>query len=94
MRAARRDANEDYLLRVAEQLGGFWVYAGPLDGWILHRGKWTPVEIKAPKGLLTQLQQRFMRDCETYGGPRYIWRTDEDVIKDLGGEWPRKYVLT
>lgn len=85
-----RDRNEEELLKVAEAMGAHWHQGPPLDGWIIWRGLWTPVEIKMPereghKDEYTAAQQRFLRFCETYHGPRLIWRTVEDVIKSLDG---------
>jgi len=44
-----RDANEDPLIALAQQLGGHFHPGPPLDGWIVARGVWLPVEIKLPE---------------------------------------------
>jgi hypothetical protein len=86
-----RDANEQALLRVAERLGGAWLECGPLDGWIVWRGAWLPVEIKIPEreGLrheYTAAQKRFFAWCVIRNARWLVWRTDADVLRDLGGK--------
>ena len=84
-----RDANEQALLQLAERLGAHWCEAPPLDGWVFVRGRWMPVEIKRPEvgGLkheYTPAQKRFLSWCELRGGPWWVWRTEQDVMRDLG----------
>jgi hypothetical protein len=86
-----RDANEEVLLKVAEQLGAHWVQGPPLDGWVIWRGMWIPCEIKVPEreghaDEYTPAQLRFLRFCELHRGPHFIWRTPEDVIRSLSGQ--------
>lgn len=86
-----RDANERQLLELAERLGGHWCEAGPLDGWCFVRGRWTPVEIKraAREGHVweyTPAQRRFLSWCRNRGATWWIWRTEADVLRDLGGK--------
>ena len=85
-----RDANEQALLRIAERLGAAWYEAGPLDGWIVFRGAWFPVEIKLPEreGLkheYTPVQKRFFAWCEIRRAKWFVWRDEADVVRDLGG---------
>jgi hypothetical protein len=82
--AARRDENEDELVKVATKLGAWVVYAPPLDFWIYHRGTWTPVEIKGQKGTYTGGQKTFLTVAKIYGAPAWTWRTETDVLKSLG----------
>lgn len=84
-----RDANELALITHAKALGGEWWEDGPLDGWILHRGNWTPVEIKLPEregsaNEYTGAQQRFFRWCAERRAKWLTWRTVSDVERDLG----------
>lgn len=84
-----RDANEQALLDVAARLGAYWCEAPPLDGWIFVRGRWIPVEFKVPQraGLAhqyTPAQQRFLNWCSLRGAPCWTWRTEDDVLRDLG----------
>jgi hypothetical protein len=81
----RRDANEQGLLFLAHRLGATWVEAGPLDGWIAHRGRWICVEIKNPDGRnrLQPSQEAFLSTCQQQGAPVYVWRTEDDVLRDL-----------
>lgn len=86
----KRDANEPALIGVARQLGAQFRIGPPLDGWIIWRGVWLPVEIKLPeregtKHEYTPAQKRFFTFCRDYGGRWLTWRTDADVIRDLGG---------
>lgn len=85
----RRDNNEKPLLAVSERFGAKWWEDGPLDGWTLQRGVWTPTEIKDPvrEGLAdeyTPQQLRFFRWCSENRAPWFTWRTDADVMRDLG----------
>lgn len=86
--AARRDDNELPLIEHARIFGAQWRVGGPLDGWILWRGLWIPVEIKRPEreghaDEYTPLQRRFFSFCRDYGGKWFTWRTEADVERDL-----------
>jgi len=89
--AARRDANENELVGVAEQLGALWVQTGPLDGWFCWREHWYPVEIKRPDGPrggrydrhYTEAQILFLARCKERNAPVFTWRTVDDVLKSL-----------
>jgi hypothetical protein len=85
-----RDAVEEALVALAERLGAAWHRGPPLDGWALHRGVWMPVEIKAPEreGLkyeYTPQQIRFFAWCRIRNGRWWVWRSEDDVIRNLGG---------
>jgi hypothetical protein len=90
-RAARRDTNEDTLVTIAEQLGALWVQTGPLDGWVLWRERYYPVEIKRPDGPkggrshrhYTAAQVLFIRRCTQAGGVVWTWRNQSDVLTCL-----------
>lgn len=82
--AARRDANEPALVRTAIALGAEMIRAGPLDWWAGVRGRWVPVECKSRLGRYTPAQQHFLRLCEARGLPVWTWRTEDDVLRDLG----------
>lgn len=84
-----RDANEEPLLKLMQQLGGRWWEGGPLDGWSLRAGIWTPIEVKLPEreGTVreyTPLQQRFISWCKLHNAPYHIWRDDKDVLRSMG----------
>lgn len=85
-RAAKRDANENDLVKFAEQLGAGWEQNGPLDGWAFWRGVWTPTEIKNPDGKnrYTDSQVLFLARCKERNAPVWTWRTIDDVLKSLG----------
>ena len=87
----QRDTNEDPLLKLAGQLGGCWREAPPLDGWIWvpRQAQWMPVEIKDPKrekhaNQYTPQQQQFIAWAERNHAPWWVWRTPEDVMRNLG----------
>jgi len=82
VRALRRDDNEDVLLETAYCLGMHFEPCGPLDGWILYRRIWLPVEIKNPKGRnrYTPRQLKFIERCKNAGVSVHTWRTEQDVI--------------
>jgi hypothetical protein len=86
-----RDGNEAALITTAEQLGALWFEGPPLDGWVYipQFGRWIPVEIKQPSREghareFTKLQHRCFGWCEQYGAPWWVWRTTDDVLRDLG----------
>lgn len=88
MKHGRRDRNERSLVAVAKQLGAAWLLQGPLDGWILWRGVWLPVEVKDPRregraDEFTPAQQQFFEFCRANGGRWLVWRTHQDVIRNL-----------
>ncbi len=91
-RADPRDAVEAPLLLVAERLGGAWHRGPPLDGWVhTARHGWRPVEIKDPsrEGLKhehTPAQLRFYAWCRCRNATWLVWRTELDVIRDLGAK--------
>ena len=88
--AKRRDNNEPDLIRFARDLGAKLLMGGPLDWWLLHHAfGWIPVEIKDPdiegrKNEFTPAQRRFFAFAREHGGKWLTWRTDEDVMRDLG----------
>jgi hypothetical protein len=88
--AAKRDANEGPLVTLARRLGAHWMQIGPLDGWVwVERfDRWVPVEVKNPEGKnkYTPAQKRFLADCAAMNAPVWTWRTESDVLRDLGGK--------
>lgn len=89
--AAKRDDVEPDLIQLARRLGAKLHMCGPLDWWLLHHAHgWIPVEVKDPsvegqKNEYTPAQLRFFRFARENGGKWLVWRTDADVIRDLGG---------
>lgn len=86
--AARRDNNEPALLSVVEPLGGFWLAAGPMDGWLWDRRAWHLCEIKRPdkegwKDEFTADQKRLIIRLNERHVPYNILRTENDVLKLL-----------
>lgn len=85
MRAARRDLNENELVGYAEELGALWIQTGPLDGWVIWREHFYPVEIKRGKNPYTDAQVLFLARCKERNAPVWTWRTIDDVVKSLNG---------
>ena len=94
--ACRRDANETPLIATAERLGGHFLRAPPLDGWLWvpRLGRWLPpVEVKLPAREghaheFTPTQARFFQWCEQRSAPWLVWRTEDDVLRTLNGGSP------
>jgi hypothetical protein len=84
-RACRRDRNEPELVRLARQIGAvMWPLAEPVDFLVGWRGKWVPTEIKnGEAGKLTPQQILFSGEARARELPVWIWRTPEDVLRDL-----------
>ncbi len=88
----RKDRNHDELVNIARRGGAYFRVGPPLDGlcWVNRWSLWMPVEIKPPdregtKREYTEAQQKFLADCERTGAKYWVWRTEADVIRDLGG---------
>lgn len=82
--AARRDANEPALVRIAREIGAQMEQHGPLDWWCGFRGQWFPVEIKTAKGKYTEEQILFRARCKQHGTRMDTWRAEVDVFESLG----------
>jgi len=84
-RAARRDANEATIFKLARAMGWLiWPTSKPVDAVGLYRGRWYVIEIKTTSGKLTQAQQDFSTAVACAHGELLIWRTNDDVLKDCG----------
>jgi hypothetical protein len=88
---ARRDDVEHELILLARRLGAKLIMGGPLDWWWLRNGQWIPVEIKDParEGHMheyTRAQRNFLAFAKEHRGPWLVWRTSDDVIRDLGAK--------
>lgn len=90
--AARKDDNHAKLRAAARRCGAVWLEYGPLDAWVYIKrwGTFTPVEVKRPdkeghKREFTPAQQRLIADLDAIGAKYFIWRTEADVIRDIGG---------
>jgi hypothetical protein len=81
---AKRDANEPELVKLARRLGAELRKLPPLDWWVGHRGRWVPVEIKTDEGEYTEQQVEFIGMCVERGLPVWTWRTESDVMRNLG----------
>lgn len=87
--AARRDANEGELVKVARQLGVYMVKAPPLDYWACLCSTWKCIEIKARKGKYTPAQILFLAECVRNSAPQLTWRSVDDVIESVNLWMPR-----
>lgn len=86
--AARRDSNEQELVKTAERLG-WWLIPldDPCDFLGCRRGVWKPIEIKNPDceghaDEFTAKQRIFHKDAFNRSAPILVWRTVQDVIRD------------
>jgi hypothetical protein len=87
-RAARRDDNEAAILSVVEPLGGLWLPAGPLDGWLWDRRAWHLCEVKRPdkegwQHEFTDDQKRLIVRLNERHVPFRVLRTEADVLAVL-----------
>jgi hypothetical protein len=87
--AARRDANEATLLAGVEALGGLWLPAGPLDGWLWDRRAWRLCEVKQPRkegwrDEFTEEQRLLIIRLNEYQAPFHVLRTEDDVLALMG----------
>lgn len=84
--AAKRDTNEGALISLARRIGAEFEQAPPLDWWCGWRGLWVPVEVKNLDGRnkYTDSQVLFIAKCKQRQLPVWTWRTEDDVLRDLG----------
>lgn len=81
----RVDQNHKQLFGLARTLGGFVLethqgHKDGVDGFVFTRDKgWAAVEIKTPKGKLSEGQIELQRSV-----PVLTWREDRDVLKHFG----------
>jgi hypothetical protein len=89
---SRRDANESELVAAARKMGAkVWLLALPVDLLVLWRGRFHMAEVKLPAGPrggtkdrnLTDDQETFRKEVVEAGGELLIWRTLDDVVRDL-----------
>ncbi len=88
----RKDRNEADLLAIVRRCGCYWLEGKPFDGWVFNPRiqEWTPAEIKDPSkeghaDEFTPAQQKLLGEFSDRRIRHYIWRTEDDVIRDLGG---------
>jgi hypothetical protein len=83
MRNPKRDKNENELVSAARKMGWkLWkMEKAPCDWLGLYRSNWYPVEIKMPKGELTEIQKDLMREAVWENAKFLVWRTLEDVLR-------------
>jgi hypothetical protein len=86
--ASRRDENDPELARLARRLGALLLRYGPFDYWCGWRGAWRLVEIKRAnkegwKNEYTPPQTEILAQCYLRNVPVSVWRTREDVFRDL-----------
>jgi hypothetical protein len=85
--ACRRDGNEPELVLLARQIGALmWPLSEPVDWLVGWRGRWYPTEIKNPDGRnrATEQQILFSAAAKERQLPVWVWRTEDDVLRDLG----------
>lgn len=88
----KRDANEPALMATAARLGAEFRKTPPFDGVIAYRGKLRHVEVKDPARQgsareYTPMQKTWLAFFQRHGIKLLVWRTDDDVIRDLGREF-------
>jgi hypothetical protein len=82
----KRDTNEPEILAALAKVGGHWVEGPPLDGWAVTDRMFTPVEIKMPGEPFTDGQREFIYACVTHNWPYWVWRSVEDMLRDVGSK--------
>lgn len=88
----RRDRNERLLVEYLKKAGGFVTRisgAGVPDLLVGYRGRWLLLEVKAPRGRATLMQQAFHDAAQALGLPCHTVYTVEDcqrVLRKVTGE--------
>lgn len=89
--AAKRDANEPELIKLARRFGAWLIKIDQPCDWLLwFRGRWDLVEVKDPEcegraDEFTQGQRAFRAEAFRRGATLIVWRTQDDVLKTLNG---------
>lgn len=86
--AARKDANDAKLARLARQLGAFWLSMEPgqgFDALIFHRGRVFIAEIKdgdkpPSRQQLTETEKKCLSICKAHGVNYNILRNEDDLL--------------
>ena len=69
-----------------KQWQGLGSMAGVSDIIGIYKGRYLAIEVKGPKGQVTEKQQRFIDRVNIEGGLAFVARGVEDVIERLNGK--------
>ncbi len=89
--AARRDANEPELVKIARQLGAWMVEIHEPCDWLMwYRDRWDLVEIKAPSceghaHEFTAAQRAFRAEAMRRGARLLVWHTLDELLESVQG---------
>lgn len=88
-RYGRRDSNESAILAPVSALNGYWLQAGPFDGWLWDRRHWHLCEVKRSDkqgwdSEFTDDQKKLIIKLNERNIPLHILRTEDDTLKLLG----------
>jgi hypothetical protein len=89
--AAKRDAVEPELVKLARKLGAWLIRLHEPCDWLLwYRGRWELVEVKDPgceghADEFTPVQRAFRAEAFRRGATLIVWRIQDDVLKTLNG---------
>ena len=87
----KRDDNELDITNELQRLGVQTFRsdrAGTPDLFVIHRGRWWPLEVKSAKGRLTPAQEQYHGICERTGATVDVIR-DETEIPALIHKWDK-----
>lgn len=65
--------------------GGMYGTAGIPDIIICYKGRFVALEVKRPKGKLTKLQEKTIKDIRAAGGKAYVVTCVDEVMKIMEG---------
>lgn len=82
--AAKRDGNEQELVRYLEALGFVVERDLPTDLIVVRNGKLVVGEVKNGRGRLTPREADFIARCADQGVDIPIWRDLDDILRDFG----------
>jgi hypothetical protein len=89
-RAARRDAIEPELIKLARTLGAWLIELDEPCDWLLwYRGSWNLIEVKDPSceghaDEFTPAQKAFRAEASRRGAKLIVWRDRQHVLATLG----------
>lgn len=85
--AAKRDANEPEIVHALRSAGAVvWMLPRPFDLLCGFSGRLVGLEVKGPKGNLTDQQETDMATCRRLGLPVYVVRTAEEALQAVGAK--------
>lgn len=91
-RAAKRDSNEREIIEALQELGAYVIQESNVDLYTVVKNThlitpeflWLPMEVKTPKGRLTDYQIKLHGELKAIGFDMPIVQTENDALRVIG----------